>query len=86
MEKDEKLNELATDFFTIMFEKPKRKKLRPLVKQITYKGITKKWAEDGEGNFLDFIGKPRYAYYILVKEGESNIEFVKRLIDENYFD
>lgn len=82
--KDQELNDLAKDLFSCMSSKTKR--LKPLIKQITYKGITKRWQEDGKGNFLDFVGKPRYDYYMLVKENESNIEFVKRLIDEKYFD
>lgn len=83
---EKQLNELANDFFTTMFGKPKKKKLRPLVKQITYKGITKKWTEDGQGNFLDFVGKPKYDYVFAHKEGESNIDFVKRMIEEGSFE
>ena len=82
---DKKLNELATDFFTFMYGKQKKKVLRPLVKQMTYKGITKKWTEDGQGNFLDFVGKPKYDYVFAHKGNETNVEFVKRLIDEGMF-
>lgn len=82
---DEQLNELAIDVFTTMFGKPKKKKLMPLVKQITYKGITKKWTEDGRGNFLDYVGKPKIVYDIAKNEDENIIDFTKRMIDEGVF-
>lgn len=84
--RDEKLNELANDFFSFVYGKPTpKKRLRPLVKQITYKGITKKWSEDGNGNFLDYVGKPKIAYDIAKKENETIEDFTKRMIDEGVF-
>ena len=86
MAKDEqRLNELAQDFFTTMFGAKKQKKLRPLVKQLTYKGVTKKWTTDGNGNFLDYIGKPRISYEFGKNENETIEEFTKRLIEEGVF-
>lgn len=82
---DKELNDLAKDFITTMFGKPKKKRLRPLVKRLTYKGVTKKWYEDGQGNFLDFVGKPKIVYDFACKEGETITDFVKRLIDEGTF-
>lgn len=82
---DKKLNELANDFFTTMFSKPKKKRLRPLVKQITYKGITKKWTEDGQGNFLNYVGKPKIVYDFAKKENETIVDFTKRMIDNETF-
>lgn len=79
---DTQLKELASDLFSTIYAKPKRKRLKPLVKQLTYKGITKKWTEDGQGHFLDFVGKERICYEFAVLEGETNIDFVKRMIDE----
>lgn len=83
--RDEKLNELANDLFTTLFAKPKRKVLRPLVKRLTYKGITKKWSEDGQGNFLDYVGKPKIDYDFAKEENESIVDFTKRMIDEGVF-
>ena len=80
--KNKELNDLANELFGCV----KAKRLKPLTKQITHKGITKKWLEDGKGNFLEFVGKPKYDYNLLVEQGESNIEFVKRLIDKGYFE
>lgn len=54
MEQDAKLKTLANEVMTTLFAKPKQKKLRPLVKQLTYKGITKKWTYDG--TFLTIVG------------------------------
>jgi hypothetical protein len=82
---DKKLNEVANDFFTFLYGKPKKKILRPLVKQLTYKGITKKWTEDGQGNFLDYVGKPKIVYDIAKKESETIEDFTKRMIDEGIF-
>ena len=82
---DKKLNELANDFFTTMFSKTKKKRLKPLVKQITYKGITKKWTEDGQGNFLDYVGKPKIVYDFAKEENETIIDFTKRMIDNGTF-
>ena len=79
------LKELQTDFFTTLFSKPKSKRKRPLVRQITHNGITKKWLEDGKGNFIDFVGKPKYAHWLLMEENETPRQFVVRLIDEGYF-
>lgn len=84
MNNDEKLNKLANELFLI-FAKPKQKKLRPFVKQVTYKGITKKWYEDDNGNFLDYIGKPKIDFYIATNENENIIDFTKRMIDEGVF-
>lgn len=79
---DPKLTELANDVFTTLFAKPKPKRLRPLVKQLTYKGVTKKWTEDGQGNFQDFVGKKKISWEFAHIDGETNIEFVKRMIEE----
>ena len=84
MNDDEKLKALATDLFS-MFSKPKQKKLRPFVNQLTYKGITKKWQEDGNGNFLDYVGKPKIVYDIAKNDNEDIIAFTKRMIDEGTF-
>ena len=82
---DKRLNELTQDFFTTMFGVKKRKKLRPFIKQLTYKGVTKKWQVDGNGNFLDYVGKPRISYDLGKNENETIEEFTKRLIDEGVF-
>lgn len=82
---DQKLNDLAIDVFSTLFKKPKVKKLRPFVKQMTYKGITKKWYEDGQGNVLDFVGKPKIVYDIAKEDNETIQDFVKRMIDTGTF-
>lgn len=82
MKSEERLKKLESDLLTILFMKPKKKKLRPFTKQLTYKGVTAKWIEDGNGYFLDFVGKVKLSYEFLVMEGETNKEFVKRMIDE----
>lgn len=84
MNSDEKLKDLATDLFS-MFSKPKQKKLRPFVKQLTYKGVTKKWYEDNYGNVLDFVGKPKLVFDIAKNDNEDVIDFTKRMIDEGVF-
>ena len=82
MERD--LKELERDIM-VLFQKPKKKRLRPFVKQITYKGITKKWYEDGQGNVLDFVGKPKIVFDIAKNENETIEDFVKRYIDNGIF-
>lgn len=82
MKSEKKLKELQRDLFATLFAKPKKKRLRPFIKQLTYKGVTVKWSEDGNGYFLDFVGKTKLSYEFLVIEGETNKEFVKRMIDE----
>ncbi len=82
MEKD--LKELERDIMAL-FQKPKKKRLKPFVKQITYKGITKKWYEDGQGNVLDFVGKPKIVFDIARNKNETIEDFVKRYIDEGIF-
>lgn len=83
---DKELNQLANDFFLFLQGQPtKKKRLRPLVKQITYKGITKKWSEDGQGNFLDYVGKPKIVFDIARNENETIEDFTKRMIDEGVF-
>lgn len=84
MNDNEKLKALATDVLS-MFSKPKAKKLRPFVKQLTYKGITKKWYEDSNGNFLDFVGQPKIVFDIARNDNEDIIDFTKRMIDEGVF-
>lgn len=81
---DIKLKELAHDVMS-MFVKPKQKKLNPFVKQLTYKGVTKKWYEDSYGNVLDFVGKPKLVFDIARNENETIEDFVKRMIDDGVF-
>lgn len=81
---DMKLKELAHDVMS-MFAKPKQKKLRPFVKQLTYKGVAKKWYEDNDGNVLDFIGKPKLLFDLAKNDNEDVIDFTKRMIDEGVF-
>ena len=83
-EDDMKLKELEHDVMS-MFVKPKQKKLRPFVKQLTYKGVTKKWYEDNYGNVLDFVGKPKLVFDIAKNDNEDIIAFTKRMIDEGTF-
>jgi hypothetical protein len=78
--KEKELNELAADFFATMFSKPKKKILRPLVKQLTYKGVTKKWTYDGI--FINFVGGRSIDFELAKQDGETIRDFVKRKIDE----
>ena len=78
--KDQKLNELANDFFSFMYGKPKKKKLKPLIKQLTYKGITKKWSYNG--NSLHIVNGKDYDWYILKEDFKTIEDFIKHLIDE----
>lgn len=82
---DQKLNELKVDLMTTLFAKPKKKKLRPFTKQLTYKGITKKWTVDSNGNFLDYVGKPKIVYDFAKYENETIEDFTKRMINEGVF-
>jgi hypothetical protein len=86
-DQDRQLQELANDFMSFLYGgKPKRKRLRPLTKRLTYNGVTIKWTEDGRGNFLDFVGSHKYDYYVgRLNEDESIRDYVKRLIDEGAF-
>lgn len=81
MTKEEKqLKALQQDLMQTLFGVKKAKRLRPLVKQLTYKGITKKWTYDG--TFINFVGG-RSICFDLAKQGEETIkDFVKRYIDE----
>ena len=78
--KDQKLNELANDFFNFMYGKPKKKKLKPLIKQLTYKGITKKWSFDNV--FIHVVNGNDYDWYILKEDFKTIEDFIKHLIDE----
>ena len=81
MTKEEKqLKELQQDLMQTLFGVKKTKRLRPLVKQLTYKGITKKWTYDGA--FINFVGG-RSICFDLVKQGDEDVkDFIKRYIDE----
>ena len=76
--KDQKLNELANDFFNFMYGKPKKKKLKPLIKQLTYKGITKKWSYNGSS--LHIVNGKNYEWCFLEKDFNLSIE-EKELIE-----
>ena len=78
--KDQKLNELANDFFNFMYGKPKKKKLKPLIKQLTYKGITKKWSYNGSS--LHIVNGKNYEWCFLEKDFKTIEDFIKHLIDE----
>lgn len=78
--KDQKLNELANDFFNFMYGKPKKKKLKPLIKQLTYKGITKKWSYNGSS--LHIVNGKDYEWCFLEENFKTIEDFIKHLIDE----
>lgn len=83
--KENELKELANEFVTFLYGKTKRKKLRPLVKQLTYKGVTKKWTFDG--TFLNIIGTKKSYDWELYKEyyGYNNVEdAIRGMIDKEY--
>lgn len=79
MKQEQKLNDLEKEIMK-MFSKPKTKRLKPLVKQLTYKGVTKKWTYDGA--FINFVNGGSYDFEIAKLEGETISDFVKRKIDE----
>ena len=80
MNRDRDLQNLANDLWSTMFTTPKKKRLRPLVKQLTYKGRTVKWTFDGAG--VKFVKGPTYDWNF-ARQGDETVEdFVKRMIDE----
>ena len=78
---NEQLNELAADLMGTLFAKPKQKRMRPLIKQTTHRGVTKKWIYNGGGDF-QFVGGKGYDLSLAARDGESIVDFVKRKIDE----
>lgn len=72
------LNDLAKDFVNTMFVKPKKKKLRPLIKQTTYNGTVKKWSFDGA--FINIVGGRSYDWDIIKDNYIDKNDFVISLI------
>ena len=76
------LNDLLQDFVSFLGTEQKKKttRKRPLVKQLTYKGITKKWKFNGIE--LDIVGGKSYDWNFLKEDYETIEVFIKHLIDE----